>query len=54
MASSAAGLLVSYHTALPSGPAIVLCAGVAYLVSLAAAPRGALMTRLRPHRHRTA
>jgi len=52
--SSASGLLVSFHTASPSGPAIVLCAGLAYLISLAAAPRGVLMTRLRPHRHRTA
>lgn len=54
MASSVAGLLISYHTALPSGPAIVLSAGLAYLVSLAAAPRGIFMTRLKPHRHRTA
>lgn len=54
MVASVAGLLLSYHTAAPSGPAIVLCAGLAYLISLAAAPRGVLMARLRPHRHRTA
>lgn len=35
-----AGLLVSYHYDLPSGPAIVLAAGLLYLVSLPIAPRG--------------
>ncbi len=36
------GLLASYLTAAPSGPAIVLAAGAAYLISLVIAPRGAL------------
>lgn len=52
--SGVAGLLVSYHAALPSGPAIVLSAGILYAASLFAAPRGVLMSRARPHRHRTA
>lgn len=52
--SSLAGLLISYHAAMPSGPSIVLCAGVAYLASLVFAPRGLLASRIRPHRHRTA
>ncbi|MGB3502742.1 MAG: zinc ABC transporter permease AztB [Mesorhizobium sp.] len=54
VASGVAGLLMSYHAALPSGPSIVLAAGGLYLVSLAAAPRGVLVSRVRPHRHRTA
>lgn len=45
MAASLAGLLVSYHGNLPSGPAIVLAAGVLFVVSLAAS--GALR-RLAP------
>ncbi|MGB6118330.1 MAG: zinc ABC transporter permease AztB [Mesorhizobium sp.] len=52
--SGVAGLLMSYHAALPSGPSIVLAAGGLYLVSLAVAPRGVLVSRVRPHRHRTA
>jgi zinc/manganese transport system permease protein len=37
LAASVAGLLVSYHDNLPSGPAIVLVAGLLYGISLAAA-----------------
>jgi zinc/manganese transport system permease protein len=37
LAASVAGLLVSYHGNLPSGPAIVLTAGLLYGISLAAA-----------------
>ncbi|MGN6145850.1 MAG: zinc ABC transporter permease AztB [Mesorhizobium sp.] len=53
-ASCVAGLLLSYHAALPSGPAIILSAGAVYLVSVLAGTRGALRTRLVTHRHRTA
>ena len=53
-ASCVAGLLMSYHASLPSGPAIVLAAGAAYLVSILAGPRGVLRSRMRHHRHRTA
>ncbi|GAA5784038.1 metal ABC transporter permease [Chitiniphilus shinanonensis] len=44
------GLLWSFHADLPSGPAIILCAGALYLLSLTVAPRGWL-PRLwrRPH-----
>lgn len=38
--ASLTGLMLSYHLSLPSGPAIVLVAGVCYLVSLLIAPRG--------------
>jgi zinc/manganese transport system permease protein len=53
--SCLAGLLLSYHAALPSGPAIVLSSGVIYLVSVVAGTRGAVFGRLGPtQRHRTA
>ena len=45
------GLVVSFHHNLPSGPAIILTAGVFYLVSLVAGVRGGLLTRLLPRRH---
>jgi zinc/manganese transport system permease protein len=54
MTASVAGLLLSYHAALPSGPAIILACGAAYLASALAAPRGLVLSRLPRHRHRTA
>ena len=44
LASAAAflGLLVSYHLDVPSGPAIVLVAGLAYLASVTLGPRDSL------------
>ena len=48
------GLLVSYHWSLASGPAIILTAGVIYIASLIAAPRGMIANRITPHRHKTA
>ncbi len=53
-ASCISGLLLSYHASLPSGPAIILSAGVIYLASILAGPRGILRARIRHHRHRTA
>jgi zinc/manganese transport system permease protein len=43
-----AGLLLSYYTAAPSGPAIIICAAACYLVSLLIAPRGCLPCLLLP------
>ena len=40
------GLLLSYYGSLPSGPSIVLVAGVAYLLSLLFGRRGSLRRRL--------
>jgi zinc/manganese transport system permease protein len=40
--ASVVGLLLSYHYSLPSGPTIILAAGLAYVVSLAAGPVGSL------------
>ena len=37
-ASSVAGLLLSFHADLPTGPAVVLCAGLAWAVSVLAGP----------------
>jgi len=39
------GLLLSYHGEYPSGPAIVLVAGLFYVVSLVVGPRGGLRMR---------
>jgi zinc/manganese transport system permease protein len=50
-ASSGAGLLVSYHTEAPTGPAIILVAGLVYLVSLLIGPEGGLLHLLLPRRH---
>ncbi|TDR93290.1 metal ABC transporter permease [Enterovirga rhinocerotis] len=41
--SSVAGLLLSYHAGLPSGPAIILSAGAIYLLSMLFGRRGALI-----------
>ncbi len=48
------GLLLSYHGSLPSGPAIVLTAGVVYGVSVFVGPRGGLLSHYFPGRHRAA
>lgn len=42
-----AGLLLSFHFDLPSGPVIIMCAGVLYGLSLVAAPYGWLGRRQR-------
>jgi zinc/manganese transport system permease protein len=49
--SGYAGLLVSYHRSLPSGPAIILAAGALYLLSVAIGPVGGLLWRALPRRH---
>ncbi|MEM6972840.1 MAG: metal ABC transporter permease [Pseudomonadota bacterium] len=46
IASSMAGLLLSYHYSLPSGPAIILSAGIAYALSLIIGPVGGLIRPL--------
>jgi zinc/manganese transport system permease protein len=49
--SGYAGLLVSYHANLPSGPAIILVAGALYAVSVAVGPIGGLIWLALPQRH---
>ena len=51
MISSGSGLLLSYHFSLPSGPAIILVAGLAYGMSLVLGPVGGLAARVVLHRH---
>jgi len=53
-ASCVSGLLLSYHASLPSGPAIILSAGVVYVLSIVVGTRGILATRVRHASHRTA
>jgi len=50
-ASSAVGLLLSYYANVPSGPAIILTCGVAYLISILVGPRGSLLRQLAPRKH---
>jgi len=45
------GLVVSYHADLPSGPAIILVAGVLYALSVVAGPVGGLIWLVLPRRH---
>jgi zinc/manganese transport system permease protein len=52
--SCAAGLLLSYHASLPSGPSIILSAGAVYGLSIVFGTRGILSSRVHHHRHRTA
>jgi zinc/manganese transport system permease protein len=48
---SIAGLLISFHLELASGPAIVLVAGMAYVASILTGPRDSVLRRLFPGRH---
>lgn len=52
--SSVSGLLLSYHASLPSGPAIILSAGVVYILSVLLGRRGVIATNLPRRKHRTA
>ena len=49
--SSYAGLVLSYQSGAPSGPLVILVAGVIYLVSLVVGPAGGLVRLLRPRHH---
>jgi zinc/manganese transport system permease protein len=51
LVSGYAGLLVSFHSGVPSGPAIILVAGVIYVVSLLFGPVGGLVRQAVPRRH---
>jgi len=50
MLANIAGLILSYHLGLASGPAIILVAGLIYVGSLIVAPLG-IVRRLLPQRH---
>ena len=49
--SSFCGLLLSYHFSLPSGPAIILVAGIVYGVSLVSGPAHGLIAKTLPRPH---
>jgi zinc/manganese transport system permease protein len=51
LASALAGLVLSFHAELPSGPAIILAAGVGWLLSLLFGSTGGVLRRLWPTRH---
>jgi zinc/manganese transport system permease protein len=46
-----AGLLLSFHTGLASGPAIILVAGLLYAISLVFGTVGGLLRQLFPGQH---
>ncbi len=52
--ASVAGLLLSFHFALPSGPSIILSAGILYLASIVIGPRGLSVGSPRRAVHRAA
>jgi zinc/manganese transport system permease protein len=45
------GLLLAFHAAIPSGPAVTLTAGVLYTISVLCGPVGGLLWRAFPGRH---
>jgi zinc/manganese transport system permease protein len=49
--SGYAGLVLSFHAGIPSGPAVILVAGALYAVSLAFGSVGGLVRQLFPGRH---
>jgi zinc/manganese transport system permease protein len=49
--SGFAGLLISYHASLPSGPAIILVAGGLYALSVVFGRAGGLIWQMLPRRH---
>lgn len=51
LVSGAAGLLLSYHCNLPSGPAIVLCAGAGYVFSVALGRHGSIASHFQRRKH---
>jgi zinc/manganese transport system permease protein len=49
--SGYAGLILSFHTGAPSGPAIIMVAGALYVVSVLFGPVGGLVRQAFPGRH---
>jgi zinc/manganese transport system permease protein len=50
-ASSLAGLLVSYHFNVPTGPTVILACGAFYLISMLVGVRGGVLWGLMPRKH---
>jgi zinc/manganese transport system permease protein len=51
MLSGYAGLLLSFHTSAPAGPAVILVAGILYAISLLFGSVGGLLRQIFPGRH---
>ncbi|SHK22973.1 zinc/manganese transport system permease protein [Roseomonas rosea] len=51
MLASAAGILLSYHLDVPTGPAVVLSAGFAWIGSVVAGPVDGVLARMMRRRH---
>ena len=49
--ATSAGLLLSYHLGLASGPTIILVAGIMYLLSIFVGTQGGLLLALLPRKH---
>jgi zinc/manganese transport system permease protein len=49
--ASYAGLVISYHYGLPSGPVIILCCGVIFMISLIFGRAGGVLRLLGQSRH---
>jgi zinc/manganese transport system permease protein len=49
--SGTAGVLVSFHVGLPTGPTVILCAGAVYAFSILFGAHGGLVIRALPRRH---
>ncbi|MBP0445173.1 metal ABC transporter permease [Roseomonas sp. SSH11] len=49
--ASASGILLSYHLDVPTGPAVVLAAGAAWIVSVLAGPVDGVLARVMRRRH---
>ena len=49
--SSMAGLLISYHYSVPTGPTVILACGAFYLFSMLAGRRGGAIWGLMPRKH---
>jgi zinc/manganese transport system permease protein len=50
-AASLTGLLLSYYTNVPTGPAIILVSGVGYILSMLVGPRGGLVWQIVHRKH---
>ena len=50
-AASLSGLLLSYYSSVPTGPAIILIAGIFYLLSILVGVKGGLLWGLLPRKH---
>ncbi len=51
--SSILGLLSSYHASLPTGPAIISCAGIMYCISLIFGKSGGILSKFIKIKHKT-